>query len=785
MSTVQQEDIFHPTPSTGVPYQPAWDGDPGSACIAWTAYTPGGHLLRVRIVNGGRHTEVTAATAHAIGAPRVIMTATGEWRLLCPVFREETWECMQYRITGKGVEELGRVQEITGFHEGLSLAAEMDSPAAGGTYLGNLLLAAVCERAGRSVVEMHRLRGRESERLLASPSDACAYRPNLCTLGGIPAVVYDMWNGESYGIYLQTPAELLRLSEGDEWQMNPACIAVSVEGGFRLFVAWLRITDVMNPHGVIDTRNEIVVKVIDFDRAKGAIDAPALRQRAILHEPVEDLSHGLLDTSPGPRGVWGYLGRRRHPMLARSQNGLYLLWEQKEHHDRRTRENRGVLWCRKIAEGESYGVLSPIGPAVPVASGGLWYELPESRRPTGVACIEGTYTNERKVILRKLGDPASGELLGGRPRETAPRLPRESWSGWSPARLPLPEFQTERESITAGEKTYRLYWFDLHCHTVLSADAEGELDECYRTARHKACLDGALFTDNDHYLIPLTISEWLTNCVYAESFREAGTFLPLLGYEWTSSPIFDGTQIDDHRSVLMPTATEDIVRWNEVEGDSSRLYAFLQSIGGFVHAHHQTWRLTGSPVEANIEAASSWEVYLDKDPSGYHERLNAGQHIGVIGGSDEHRKNPGLGGALTGIYAESLTVKDILRALRMHRCYATTGNRAILDFRINGHVMGEKVTARTLKITLRVSCGRPIEAVTLLCDGVVTAEWNGRGSHSFEECRTESPPTGHHWYYVHVTLAGPKLDPDDFPANLQPATGVHAWSSPIWVECSP
>ncbi|MFQ5809787.1 MAG: DUF3604 domain-containing protein, partial [Armatimonadota bacterium] len=261
-----------------------------------------------------------------------------------------------------------------------------------------------------------------------------------------------------------------------------------------------------------------------------------------------------------------------------------------------------------------------------------------------------------------------------------------------------------------------------------------------------------------------------------------GQFVALPGYEGTCRREFEGNIPPDHRTIILPGPTEDIVRWSEVDGDYRALHEFTRRHGGIVHAHHQRWRLLGDPVEANIEATSSWDVYLEVDPSVFHDHLRAGHRIGLFGGSDSHRRNPGLGGALTGLWAESLTREAILDALRAHRCYATAGHRVLIDFRANAQPMGSILEAPSVDLTFRIASPVPILSVELIRDGDVARQWNAAGRTELEGEHHEDLADGDHFCYLRLILDGPLyLRRDRMPANLMPAASPRAWSSPIWV----
>ena len=60
-----------------------------------------------------------------------------------------------------------------------------------------------------------------------------------------------------------------------------------------------------------------------------------------------------------------------------------------------------------------------------------------------------------------------------------------------------------------------------------------------------------------------------------------------------------------------------------------------------------------------------------------------------IGSSDNHFGQPGVRyNSISGVYASTLSREDILGSFNSGQCYATTGERMILDLRVNGKKMG-------------------------------------------------------------------------------------------------
>ena len=161
----------------------------------------------------------------------------------------------------------------------------------------------------------------------------------------------------------------------------------------------------------------------------------------------------------------------------------------------------------------------------------------------------------------------------------------------------------------------------------------------------------------------------------------------------------------------------------------------------------------------------------------WQDALRRGAKIGVGGGSDDHVATPGLDhpdekypfcyrGA-TGVWARENTREAIFEALSKRRCFAFMGHgRMSLDFRINGHYMGESFSlapGETRNIWIDFQTTEEIERVTLVknCQDLVILY--GRGTQMLFDYRQESPCD---CYYVRAITA----------------KGRYCWSSPIWVQ---
>jgi hypothetical protein len=201
--------------------------------------------------------------------------------------------------------------------------------------------------------------------------------------------------------------------------------------------------------------------------------------------------------------------------------------------------------------------------------------------------------------------------------------------------------------------------------------------------------------------------------------------------------------------------------------------------GGVAIPHHQKWALTDRTCDTNVEVTSGWAIYF-RQPERIHRALDEGHRLGFVGTSDNHRRCPGLGGGLTGIFARELTPAAILEALAERRVFATTGSRIVLDSRVAGAPMGAAVPiSGPAELVLRARGTGPIASATLVRDGTEIRTFPGGGERDLEIAfRDDAAPPGPHWYYWRVAQEG---NPPEYVSNVKVARGNLAWSSPHWV----
>jgi hypothetical protein len=168
------------------------------------------------------------------------------------------------------------------------------------------------------------------------------------------------------------------------------------------------------------------------------------------------------------------------------------------------------------------------------------------------------------------------------------------------------------------------------------------------------------------------------------------------------------------------------------------------------------------------------------------DALAAGQRLGFVGGSDAHSGRPGYPahsrryfdtdyfdwepecypGGFTGIYAEELSREAVFDAIRQRRCFATTGQRIVVDFKADGHWMGEEYkSSGAPHLWVKVIGTAPLASVTVVKNNQDYISRPGTGQEMEFEFEKTERPRDTDFYYVRVIQQDEEM----------------AWSSPIWI----
>ena len=273
--------------------------------------------------------------------------------------------------------------------------------------------------------------------------------------------------------------------------------------------------------------------------------------------------------------------------------------------------------------------------------------------------------------------------------------------------------------LVTAEQRNRIYWGDTHGHSGF-AEGIGTPTRFMQWAKQDARLDYVTHSEHD---IWLDDAEWEVLRQNVQEFSEEGKFIAYLGYEWTVANIRGG-----HHNVLFRRPEEQNRVPSQFYPTLSTLYQGLRThakpadVVVIPHAHQAgDYRLNDPALEPLVEIMSQhgnfeWFGRL---------YLQHGHQVGFTAASDNHLSQPGFSapqggslsqrGGLGAILASERTTDGIFDAMKNLQAYATTGDRIILDFDVNGTPMGKRGKfSPTRKVSGRVIGTAPIDTITVV-----------------------------------------------------------------------
>lgn len=395
-------------------------------------------------------------------------------------------------------------------------------------------------------------------------------------------------------------------------------------------------------------------------------------------------------------------------------------------------------------------------------------------------------------------------------------------------------------AVRIGRRARGPFWGDLHGHSKLSSDGMGA--DPYGYARDVAGLDFAAVTDHAEDLGADGYEQLLR---WARAAHRPGRFITVLADErnpdgWTGHHnVYFRDEATFARCRLRPGCFPR----NSPEESQESMRALLANTKGCLVVPHHTgmsWRTLPKPGSigdaVDLDAVRDdrglrpvMEIYSHHGqsecyapghilayefnrmrnpesrsntsvPGPYYAQAYwlAGRRLGVIGSSDEHSGQPGRRhGGLAAIFATSLTRGGLFDALHARHCYATTGERILLEFSVDGVQMGQqerRPTDQKLSIRLKVWATAGLIRVDILRCRFGT-------DHEFRLIHSESPRaatgTGVNDprsaglqtmvldHAVELDDADPRPGPAAYYARVvqEPVDwpGM-AWSSPVWID---
>lgn len=361
------------------------------------------------------------------------------------------------------------------------------------------------------------------------------------------------------------------------------------------------------------------------------------------------------------------------------------------------------------------------------------------------------------------------------------------------------------------------YWGDIHIHTRLSHDAQGNAPFAY--ARDVSGLDFACVADHWESLGPegyRIAEEW------TEAANTPGTFVTIPGDERNcpelgghhnvyfrdresfrahrALPHGDGEAransferlrgADPARVMVVPHHTgigfgsyPRCGHWNAVQWDRTEDGGLRPALEIYSH-HGQSERYDPGHLLAfewnrmrNRERRANTSV-----PGPYYAQnyWQEGLRLGVFASSDEHSGRGGMRhGGIAAVFAEALTREAIFDSVRARRSYATTGERILIDFRVDDLTLGmagRRQSGDEVAVSLQVWGTETLLRVEIL-------RYRFGLDEAFQPLLSEAPrPEGLDAEYALTdTIEGSCLyyarvvqDPLDWPGM--------AWTTPIWID---
>ena len=337
------------------------------------------------------------------------------------------------------------------------------------------------------------------------------------------------------------------------------------------------------------------------------------------------------------------------------------------------------------------------------------------------------------------------------------------------------------------EMGYNLYFGETHDHTSFT-DGRGLPVDYFLNARDQKHLDFVMLSDHD-YLLDDDEWEYLTGLV--DEMYEPGDFVTLHAYEWSS-------KFGD-KNIYFRGGDPVLLRRNEPGSDHPLdLYDSFRGEQVLMIPHHPAsafrptdWRFHDPSLVRVVEVYSLHgrsESYACKNPitpntppnqkytteesvinvreRSLQDALARGLRVGIIGGGDSHSGLPATLG-IAAVYAEAQTREAIFDALYARRCYGTTHARLVLDFRVDGHIMGEEyVSPEDPFIEVTVIGTGPIALIEIIRNNEVLLSRECSEAQASVTFRDVKPRGGSTFYYARITQQD----------------GEMAWSSPVWVD---
>jgi hypothetical protein len=278
-------------------------------------------------------------------------------------------------------------------------------------------------------------------------------------------------------------------------------------------------------------------------------------------------------------------------------------------------------------------------------------------------------------------------------------------------------------TVERGEQRWKAFFGDLHRHSCVSRCSRGTEErpsQRWDFGRDVHLYDFMALTDHGGQIDPC--SWWLEEKLVR--LERTPDFCTLAGYEWSSpdyghhNVIFAGrlapvllsdcdakelyASLTDRDAIAIPHGTADVGRnadfstWDDHLVRLVEVYQALRGNSEFDGCLKQS------------KAARTTECFVQ-------DGLSSGRKVGLVASSDH-----GNGTAYAVALAERLDPAALMEAFRARRTYGATTKGMLVDFRIDGHVMGEECEcAAPPELKVKVHGAAELDEVVVFRDGAI------------------------------------------------------------------
>jgi hypothetical protein len=329
------------------------------------------------------------------------------------------------------------------------------------------------------------------------------------------------------------------------------------------------------------------------------------------------------------------------------------------------------------------------------------------------------------------------------PLKLVPRPPPPAGEHFHPLRSPESDPVTRSEQplrVEADGKVWSVFWGDLHRHSCESRcmlGVEPMPRDRFDFGRDVVLCDFYALTDHSSQIDP---HGWWRIGKLVDLFQTP-RFVTLPGFEWSTTRF-------GHYNVIFRESTERIVSSRlESANDPDGLWKNLERGKALTIPHHSAhghfgndWSFRDDGFLRVVEIYQALRGSFEADgcfrqaksataPGKFvQDALDAGIELGFVASTDH-----GEGAAYAAVLAEKLDRASVFDALVARRCYASSTKGILVDFRIDGKLMGSSVKCSgppEIELTLRGTTD--LAEITLFRDGEVARRLG----------RTEPDPRG-------------------------------------------